>query len=91
MNNFNIILDFVIGNAFWIGLILLYPVWVRLGDILRMVIREWLHPTQKVIIRHWHNHQFQKAVIVDLASDEPLVKQLKKLQQEGSEDGRTRE
>ena len=91
MDTLNAILDFVIGNAFWIGLILLYPAWVRLGTILGMFIREWLHPTQKVIIRYWHNHQFQKAVIVDLASDEPLVKQLKKLQQEGSEDGRTRE
>lgn len=85
------ILNFVIDNFFWIGLILLYPVWARLGAIVGMFIREWLHPTHKIFIRHWHNQQFQKVVVLDLESSEPLVKQLKKLQQEGSEDGRTRE
>ena len=50
-------------NALWLGLILLYPLWVCIGAALATIFLKYRSSRQqKVIIRHWHNGQFQKAL-----------------------------
>lgn len=49
-------------NAVWLGVILLYPLWVCIGGMLAAAFLKYRQSRwQKVVIRHWHNGQFQKA------------------------------
>ncbi len=81
MDTLSALATFVSANAIWIGLILLYPVWVRLGAILRLFIMDWLKPQHKIIIRHVHNGTVLRSVEIDLDNDEPLVRQLRAIKE----------
>ena len=73
------VLTFIIDHAGWFSMLLLYPLWRRLAALAWIMIREWLHPTRTIVIRHWRGKPLPQPVVLDLSSKEPLVSQLKKI------------
>lgn len=77
------VVDFIYNNIFWIGMILLIPVFSRLFKIILFHIYYKIKPIHKVTIRHIHNGKLKEQIEIDLNSDEPYVRQLNRLKRSG--------
>lgn len=73
------VVDFIYNNIFWIGMILLIPVFSRLLKIILFHIYYKIKPIHKVTIRHIHDGELKKQIEIDLKSNEPYVRQLNRL------------
>lgn len=81
MDTLKVIVQFIAQNAIWIGMIILFPVWVDIGKLLRFWIQELIRPKKKIIIRHLNNKQLKNKVELDFESDEPLVDQIERIRE----------
>lgn len=77
------VVDFIYNNLFWIGMILLIPVFSRLFKIIFFHIFYRIKPIHKVTIRHIHDGELRDEIEIDLKSDEPYVRQLNRLKRSG--------
>lgn len=75
------VVDFVYSNLFWIGIILLIPVFSRLMKIVSFELILLFNPTHKITIRHIHEGALKDEITIDLHSNEPLVRQIKRMKQ----------
>lgn len=76
------VVDYIYNNLFWIGMILLLPVFSRLQKIIFFEIAHFIKPNHKIIIRHIDkSNNIKSEFEVNLHSKEPLVRQIKKMKQ----------
>lgn len=75
------VVEFVYNNLLWIGIILLIPVFSRLIKIASFELILLLKPTHKITIRHFHKGALKDEITIDLHSNEPLVRQIKRMKQ----------
>ncbi len=75
------VVEFVYNNLFWVGIMLLIPVFSRLMKIVSFELILLFKPTHKITIRHFHDSELKDEITIDLHSNEPLVRQIKRMRQ----------